>query len=85
MASSCTRRNSALVREDELTGSIPTKSSNTLTPSPAISQVQTPTPAQAPVPAPPDMYIYINLQIATSLAIKSFVKGQEHGKINSAS
>ena len=86
------RNNPPLTGEDELARDAPgapTKGSNTLIPSPAISSTQTPAPAQtpalaqtpapaqapAPTPGPPGMYTDVDLQRATRLALESFVKG----------
>ena len=71
------------------TGGAPTNDSGTPEPTPAVSYTLTPAPAQALAPAPafvsdsPGRYTDKDLQRATKLALKSFVKGQEHGQGNS--
>ena len=78
MAESHTRRNA---------GKAPTNDSNTPVPILVVSCILTPVPAQALtftsapafIPGLPGRYTDENLQKATKLALKSFVKGQEHG------
>ena len=75
-------------------GGAPTNDNDTPKPTPAVSRALTPAPAQAlaptpapvssSVPGPPGRYTDKNLQRATKLALKLFVKGQEHGQANSA-
>ena len=75
-------------------GGAPTNDSSTPEPIPIISHTPIPAPAQAlaptlaptpaSVPGPPGRYTDENLQRATKLALKSFVKGQKHGPANFA-
>ena len=84
MAGLRTRRNLLLSGKNKLAGA-PTKGNSTPSPSPVVSQAQTPAPAQAPAPTPapgpPGRYTDEDLQRATKLALKLFVKGQEHGQL----
>ena len=90
MAGLRTRRNPSPGSKDELAGA-PIEGNSI----PAISRTPTSAPAQAldltlapvlaSVPGPPGRYIDEDLQRATKLALKSFVKGQKHGQANSAS
>ena len=41
-------------------------------------------PAPAPTSGPPGLYTDVNLQRATKVALKLFVKGQEHSQANFA-
>ena len=86
MAGLRTRCNSPPAGKDELAGGVPFEGSGTPTPTPAASRAPTPAPAQysAPAPGPPGVYTNVDLQKATRLALKSFVKGQKHGPANSA-
>ena len=84
MAGPRTRRNA---------GKAPTNGSGTPKPTPAISCASNPAPAQAPAstPAfasalgPPERYTDKDLQKATKLTLKLFVKGQEHGQLQANS
>lgn len=65
--------------KDELTGSIlgaPTKSSGTLTLTPAASRTHIPTPTPAPIAL--SLYTNANLQRAIKLALELFAKGQKY-------
>ena len=72
MAGLHTRRNA---------GGAPTADSGISEPIPAVSR--TPTPASAL--GPPRRYTDEDLQRATKLALKSFIKGQEHGQLQASS
>lgn len=78
-------RNPALIEEDKLVESIPTKGSNIPTLFLANFCAQIPAFAQALTPALGllSRYTNVDLQKATKLALKLFVKGQEHGIANS--
>lgn len=80
-------RSPAVVGEDKLAGSISTKDNNTLIPSLATSRalITAPAKAHSPTPDPQGIYTNIDLQRATKLALKFFLKGQEYGKANFAS
>ena len=92
MAGPRIRRNPLLGGEDELAGA-PTKGNSI----PAVSCASTPAPAQAPAPisapafapasapSPPERYTDEDLQRATKLALKLFVKGQKHGQLQANS
>ena len=56
-------------------------------PTPAMAQAPAPTPvpALASVSGPPGRYMDENLQRATKLALKLFVKGQEHDQLQANS
>lgn len=91
MAGLCTRRsprsNPLPTGKDKLAGGAPgapNKGSGTSTPTFATSRVPTPAPAPASASGPPGLYTDVNLQKATKLVLKSFVKGQQYGQVNSA-
>ena len=52
---------------------------------PASTQIPAPTPAPASVSGPPGRYTDEDLQKATKLALKLFVKGQEYGQLQASS
>ena len=56
-----------------------------LTEAPAPAQTLAAAPAPAFVPGPPGRYMDENLQKATKLALKLFVKGQEYGQLQASS
>ena len=70
MAGPRTRRNA---------GKAPTNGSGTSKPTPAVSRAPTPTSVSAP--GPPRRYTDEDLKRANKLALKLFVKGQEHGQL----
>ena len=82
MAGPHTRRN---------TSGIPTNDSSILVPIPAVSRVYTPAPAQTSTPAPASVpgplgrYTNEDLQRATKLALKLFVKGQKYNQLQASS
>ena len=84
MAGPRTRRNSPLGGKDELAGVL-TERNSTLAvfhaPTPAPAQALAPAPAPASVSGPPERYTNKDLKRATKLALKLFVKGQEHGQL----
>ena len=88
MAGPRTRRNPPLGGKDELAGA-PTEGNSTLAvsraPNPAPAQAPAPTSAPASTPGPPGRYTDKDLQRATKLALKSFVKSQEHGQLQANS
>ena len=74
MAGPHTRRNLLSGDKDELAAGAPTDVSGTPVPTPAVSQAPTPAPASAP--DPPGRYTDEDLQRATKLASKLFVKAK---------
>ena len=73
--------------KDELAGGAPrapTKGSGIPTPISAASRALTPAPAPTFAPGLPGLYTDMDLQRATKLALKLFVKGQKHGQANFA-
>ena len=79
MAGLCTRYNPPSGDKNELASGAFTNNSGTPVPTPAVFQAPTPAPASAP--GLPERYTDKNLQKATKLALKLFVKGQEHGQL----
>ena len=66
------------------TGKAPTNDSGTSVPTPAVSCAPTPTSTPTFVPGSPGRYTNEDLQRATKLALKSFVKGQEYGQLQTS-
>ena len=86
MARPRTQHNLLPAGKNELAGGALFEASDTLIPTPSASHAPSLTPAQDPTPAPgpPGMYTNVDLQRATRLALKLFVKGQKYGQANSA-
>ena len=76
MAGSCTYRN---------TGRDPTNDSGTLVSTSTVSCILTPALVFASISGPPGKYTDKDLQRATKLALELFVKGQEHGQLQTNS
>ena len=77
IAGPCTRRNLPAGGENELADGALTNDNGTPKPIPAVSRASAP----ASAPGPPERYTDEYLQRATKLALKSFVKDQEHGQL----
>ena len=68
------------ISKDELAGNAPKASTKGIgTPTSIPTAFQAPTSTPAPVFDLPGLYTNADLQKATKLALKLFIKGQEHG------
>ena len=79
MTGSHTRCNPSTGSKDELVSGAPIDNSGTPKPTPTVFYPLTLAPASAS--DPPGRYTNKDLQKATKLALKLFVKGQEHGQL----
>lgn len=77
MAGPRTWRNPSPVGKDKLARKTPSKGSGIPTSTPTVFCASISAPTQDPAPAPglPGIYTHVDLQRATKLALKLFVKG----------